>query len=198
MEKVKLEFKVPKTRTVEYNGVEIQVLPYLGLNEQTFLINQYLKDYFDPKGSDPLVPYATYSYLEAEFNLNSYLFQMLTNIDVAEMDNEFFADSKLHDVVCKEVTNYLEFRERLWNVVDEIKEQRNLDKSVGGVIDSLSQKLIGVLDEFKQVDPKQIENLQTSANELYEKVKALKEVEIVTSANPTPAKRGRPKKDLVQ
>lgn len=159
MDKIKLEFKAPKNKTIEYNGVEIQIIPYLDFIQQVGLVNKYVNDYFG-EIENKLVPQSPYNFIEAEYNLKVYVIQTLTNIDVESLSVEIMSDENLFSNIVHNVSNYDEFRYRLDMVVDEIKEEIKLKRSLGQVIDNALEKFSGILEMMNNLSPEDIRGLQ--------------------------------------
>lgn len=165
MNKVKLEFKLPKNKTIEHNGTEIEVMPFMRIAEQIVLINRYLFEYFG-ENKEKVIESVRYNYLEAEFNLKNYIFQSNTNIDYESLENDIYMDCELWEKITSEILNYKEFRKNLDHVVSEVKEQIALDNSLGVVLERLVEKGYGVLEKFSEITPEEIEKLQKSGVEL--------------------------------
>ena len=119
MDKVKLEFKIPENKTSEYQGIQIQVNPFMGVAQQAFLINKYLEMYFT-KTEISLVALSEYDYLGAEFALKDYVFQTSTNLETDTLDNNFYCDPWLWDAITSKIVNYAEFRYTVECIVQEI------------------------------------------------------------------------------
>jgi len=169
MDKVKLEVKAPKNKKIEYNGIEIEVVPVLSMPEQAFLINRYLQEYFT-KSEGSIVQASEYDYFEAEFGLKDYILQANTNIETDGLDSEFYGDIVFWDKLTSEIVNYKDFRNKLDFIVSEIKEQKILNTSVGKVLSDLAVKLSDILDRVGDVSPEEIEKLQKSSAELVDKI----------------------------
>lgn len=167
MDKVKLEFKAPKSKTIEYNGIDIIINPFLEVGAQAVLIEHYLEDYFgEKKEGDILEPYA-----KAEYNLLNYVFQICTNIDTIDLDGNLYDDkTNLVNPILDEIVNYWDFRAILTNVVSRKEEQIRLDNSIGKVLGGLVEKAYDLLDKFGEVKPEEIEKLQKTSLELADKL----------------------------
>jgi len=157
MDKVKLELRIPKVKTVEYNGVEFTVIPFLGMAEQVVLTNRYVVDYFG-KSEKPVVIGNEYNLFEAEFNLKNTLIQMVTNIDTDSMENDLYFDLDLWEAITSEIKNYGGFAVRLDKSVSEIKEQLILNSSIGKVVSEFVEKLYPLLEKISDISPEQIQS----------------------------------------
>jgi len=183
--KVKLELKVPKIKTVEYNGVEFTVVPFLGMAEQVVLTNRYVVDYFR-ESEKPVIIGNEYNSFEAEFNLKNTLFQMVTNLDTDSMVNDLYFDLDLWKAITHEITNYKEFEQRLDKSVSEIKEQFILNSSIGKVVSEFIEKLYPLLEKISDISPEQIKSTLEESKTL---MKDLEENSILTPKSVSVADR---------
>jgi hypothetical protein len=163
--KVTLVFKFPESKTVLYNDVEIKVVPFLSFAQQVFLINAYTETYFSNEEVN-LVEDSAYNFLDAEYGLMNRLFQMSTNVEVEGLDNDIFADSSLLDKITGEISNYKSFRRKLDTVVNEIKEQKVLNNSIGKVVSDLIERAYTILDKLSDLTPEAIEQAKVAGMEL--------------------------------
>ncbi len=169
MAKIKLEFKLPKNKQIEYNGAIIEVTPFLTLSQQLFLTNRYVKEYFFPEDEN-MIEESEYNYLGAEYALMNYIFQVVTNIDAENMDSDIYADFTLWQKIISEITNYNDFRNKLYLIVMEIKEQKVLNNSIGEVLSNLINKAYQTLDKFKDISPEEVNKLKNEGLELLSKL----------------------------
>jgi hypothetical protein len=170
MDKVKLEFKAPETKEVEYNGVNIQVTPYLTSSQQVALINTYISTYFG-ENEEKFIQDSEYSYLEAEFELLNLILQLCTNVDIDSITEDMYTDLTLSGKVYGEIHNYGDFRAKLNYIINEVKQQENLRNSIGKVVSDLVEKAYDVLNKLTDITPEQIEKLQQTGVELAEAMK---------------------------
>ena len=145
MDKVKLELKTPKNKTIEYNNTEIEIVPYINFSTQLYIIDNYVKDYFG-NPEDILIENTKYHYIEAEVRLRNYIIQLNTNIDLKDMDAEIYVDSELWNKITNEIKNYNDFRDTLETIVCDIKQQQTLENSLGKIISDLVNKGYALLD----------------------------------------------------
>jgi hypothetical protein len=157
--KVKLEIKTPENKTFEYNGTSIEIIPYIDFAEQVTLINEYIKDFFGDL-DEIIIPKTKYHIFEAECRLKNYIIQLNTNIDMEEIDNNIYVDDNLWEKITEEIINYWGFRERLEEVVYEIKQQVKLDNSLGKVLSDLKDKAEGFLDQMNKISPEDLKEIQ--------------------------------------
>jgi len=177
MDKVKLELKVPKIKTLEYNGVEFTLVPFLGMAEQVVLTNRYIVDYFGVS-EKPIIIGNEYNLFEAEFNLKNTLLQMVTNIDTSSMENDLYFDLGFWEMITSEIINYGGFEIRLDKSVSEIKEQFILNTSIGKVVSEFVEKLYPLLEKISDISPEQI---QTTLEESKGLIKDLEKNSVLTT-----------------
>lgn len=174
MKKVILDFKFPKNKTIEYNNTEIEITPFIGIGEQVSLINKYISDYFmRVEGKEYLTPTSPYNYIEAELNQKIYILQTCTNIDFDKLDSNIYVDPAFWEKITNEITNYNEFRDMLYEVVNEVKTKELNESSLAGVIQIFTEKLSGVLDNFSKMNPEDINKMVEETSTLFEKISSL-------------------------
>jgi hypothetical protein len=159
MDKVKLEIKTPENKIIEYDGVSIEINPFIDFPEEVLLINEYIKDFFGEL-TEIVIEKTKYHIFEAECRLMYYIIQLNTNIDMSNVDNNIYVDDKLWEMITSEISNYWNFRERLDNVVYEVKEQEKLDNSLGKVLSNILEKAEGFIDQLNNISPEDIKELQ--------------------------------------
>lgn len=189
MDKVTLVFSEPKNRIVKYGESYIEVKPYLGIDEQYALIENYVNSYFRISNQDSHLTSTRYDYLAAEYNLRHSIVDLLTNIDIYSVSTNMYDNSGydpmkdgLWDVVVKEIGNYKEFYSRLNKVVDDYKQELTNENAVGSVIKSLSDKAVSLLEGFSKFTPDDIERAKDAGLSL------LREIE-KSPLKPTRSKR---------
>lgn len=170
MDKVKLEFKAPRSKTIEYNGVEIVVDTFLTTPKQIFLIDNYLEDYF--AGYEEVSEDVKHPYLKAEYSMINYIMQLNTNIDYENIDINLYSDEQFWFTITSEITNYYNFREKLNTIVEEKKRRILVENSIGKVALELVDKAYGLLENFSEITPEEIEKLQKIGLELADKMES--------------------------
>lgn len=171
MDKIKIEFKASKNKVIEYNGKEIEINPMLNAATQAGLIMRYLDDMFFAEG-DRLIKQPEYRFFDAELSQMIYILQSQTNIDIEAIDTSLCFDSELWRSIIKEVSNYKDFRDRLFLIADDMRAQLDRKLSAGAVIASFSDKISGVVDQLSSITPESITALQEAGKELIEKLEA--------------------------
>jgi hypothetical protein len=169
MDKVKLELKTPKNKTIEYNNTEIEIVPYINFSTQLYIIDNYVKDYFG-NPEDILIENTKYHYIEAEVRLRNYIIQLNTNIDLKDMDAEIYVDSELWNKITNEIKNYNDFRDTLETIVCDIKQQQTLENSLGKIISDLVNKGYALLDKLADLNPEEIKKAGDKSLELIKRL----------------------------
>ena len=170
MDKITLEFKVPSEEALIHNGVEFKVTPYLDVTAQAGLINRYLSDYFT-KFEKSLSPGLEYNYLEAEFNLRSFILQSCTNLDTDTVGMDLYVDDRFWNKVFSSIQNYAGFRERLDKSVKMAEEQAERSLSAGVVLSEIMGKAMEILNKISNITPEEIAKIQASSEGLLDKLK---------------------------
>ena len=172
MEKIKLEHKTPKNKTIEYNDTPIEIIPFLALDKQLFLITNYVNEYFDLSGDvEKLIKDAKYNLFTAEYNHNMYLIQLNTNIDLENTEKIIYETSPLIEKIKTNISNYDVFRFKLDRIVADIKEQYILEKSIGSIVDKLSNEILEILKKFSEYTPESLEKAKNAGMEMIEELK---------------------------
>ena len=167
--KVKLEFVAPKVINVVYKNAEVEITPFLTTAQQIYLINEYVKIYFEKKNFE-FIENSEYSYLNAEYTLINYILQLITNIDAENLDNNFYSDPEFVSTITGQIKNYNDFRNKLNFIINEIKQQNILNNSVGTVLSDLVEKAYSILDKISDISPEEIEKAKESGLELLKKL----------------------------
>ena len=170
MEKVKIDFQIPEKKTVKYKGLDIEITPFLTVGQQIYLINNYVNDFYNELGQN-FVEMDEYNYLKAEFNMFSYLVQLLTNID-PQMPNDVYGDTEFISIFEDNIENYSLFRHRLNKALNNIATQKRINNAVGPVISNLVEKGYDILEGFSDISPEEIEKLQEKGSDMLKQLEA--------------------------
>ena len=180
MEKIVVNFSKQEKSTFDFDGQTIEVAPYIPGSLQAFLIEQYVKEYFYSSTDQKILPDLLRNYLGAELHLKLTVLDRLTNIQISNANDPDYTDFicvALWNLVTSEIKNYWEFEESLSCVVDEIKEEINLEKSVGGVIGGVASKINELLEKLNSISPEEMKGMAETAS------KTLKELETSKAAS---------------
>lgn len=196
MEKVSLAVKAYKNKTIEYNGVEFEISPFLTLAEQAFLIERYLEEYFSEL-QENVVANGVFRVLDAEIGLMNAIFQMKTNVDPESLLNDVYADSVLLNLIAGEIVNYESFRRLLDKFVEDKVRERELETSVGHAFNTLFEKGMDLLQGFSALKPEEIEKARETGLELIKELEknSLLNPDFSEGKKPTKRGRGRPRKN---
>lgn len=152
MEKIVMTFETPKNKEVLINGTKVEVKPYLSISEQIEIADDYVSAYFYSDEEHKYISSTEWNSFGAEYILKIAILDKLTNIDVDQFDLDGFNFTDIFDNIISHVFNYYSFRESLYEIVESIKEQKRLEKSLGKTIDSLAMKAEEFFINMKNVD----------------------------------------------
>lgn len=152
MEKIVMTFETPKNKEVLINGTKVEVKPYLSISEQIEIADDYVSAYFYSDEEHKYISSTEWNSFGAEYILKIAILDKLTNIDVDQFDLDGFNFTDIFDNIISHVFNYCSFRESLYEIVESIKEQKRLEKSLGKTIDSLAMKAEEFFINMKNVD----------------------------------------------
>lgn len=169
MDKIKLELGVPENKIIEYNGTKIELVPFLDFEKQIVLIKNYIQDYFGNL-QEILIENTRYHYLEAECRLMNYIIQLNTNIDIESTLNWVYSDQILWFLITDGIDNWKQFRNRLDNIVEDIKREEDLKNSIGTVLGSLLENLNDTLNKFSEITPDDVNDMQKGVMETIERL----------------------------
>ncbi len=168
MDKKALKFDENRVESFLYGENSIQVKNYLSLAEMGVLVMQYLNELFDPEEEKNL----NYKYMNAEYTLYLNVIDLCTSIKLFEDDgitplftiDTFISNPILWKEIKSRIKNYDDFYDKLQSIVEERKEQRRLDVSIGKIINNGYTKLMEFLSGL---------NGEAMSDESIEKVKGL-------------------------
>ena len=180
MEKKILEFGETEKNIVQFDGQDIEVTPFISGSLEAFLIDQYVQDYFYSNTDQKILPALSRNYLGAELHMKLTILDRLTNIQISNANDSDYTDkvcTELWELVIDKIKNYWEFEESLSSVLGEIKKELELEKSVGGVIAGVANKINELLDKLKDISPDEMKQMTIEAS------KVLKELEVSPAAS---------------
>jgi hypothetical protein len=128
----------------DFGNNEILINPYISLKNKMELFRIYLDSFFDKE--------IYISYLEAEYSLIFAIVDLCTDINIEGLKIDTVVNSGLWAFVKKNIENYDEFRFELHSVVQYMRENEIARKSVGGVIDNASIKILDFLEKISSLD----------------------------------------------
>ena len=165
MKKIKVKFPEKGNVSVDFNEKKISVSTWITAPVQSMLISQYLKNYFSPEANS--VPLCKYDFVDAENELKVAIIGALTNVDLSgDVDLVGMIASGLFEDVIVMVSNYDEFKENLYQCVDIVEREKELEKSVGGVLGGVAIKINGLLDKLSSISPEEMKELVSQSQGL--------------------------------
>lgn len=149
------------------NKIDVLVQPYITPVNQSLFIHSYVEDLFkDEKFAD--------NYLVAEWSLMLAILDKMTDIPVTETENNVdlsaVIGSGLWEEIKDHIYNYVDFRNDLNMVVENIKWQKSLESAVGTVVKNLSDKAFLFLDKMSNMDLSET-GIKTLVSELQKNTK---------------------------
>lgn len=180
MEKKIIEFGETEKSIVQFDGQDIEITPFISGSLEAFLIDQYIQDYFYSNEDKKILPSLSRNYLGAELHLKLTILDRLTNIQISNANDPNYGDkvcTELWGLVVNEIKNFWDFEESLSSVLDEIKKEIELEKSVGGVIGGVAAKINELLDKLKDISPDEMKQMTGEAS------RVLKELETSPAAS---------------
>lgn len=164
MDKIKIQVKEPKYAAIDFGGQEILVKTRMHTYEMGELISNYLEIYLE-KDWDALL---------ANLFLKKEIISRYTNIDVdlsiEELTNLVsFTDIYFH--VKSRIENFAEFEKELQSRIFDAKQKLELENSIGKLVSNIGEKIVGILDNFSNITPEQLESLKKTANEMMAEIK---------------------------
>ena len=139
------------------------IAPYISDFNQRTLIGIYLQDLF-ADGED-----IRFNYINAENSLLLASLEILTNIKLTEGEdenakplfnlNDVFANMDTVNEWLRSISNYADFKERLYETIEMVKEERRLSKSLGSTIDGLQERVMSLLQAFEDLDPEKLSEM---------------------------------------
>ena len=180
MEKKILEFGETEKNIVQFDGQDIEVTPFISGSLEAFLIDQYVQDYFYSNTDQKILPALSRNYLGAELHMKLTILDRLTNIQISNANDSDYTDkvcTELWGLVVNEIKNFWDFEESLSSILDEIRKEKELEMSVGGVIAGVASKINELLDKLKDISPDEMKQMTIEAS------KVLKELEVSPAAS---------------
>lgn len=163
LNKQEVIFKEPEYQEIKFGNLLIKVKSFLSLTDQLSLTTVYLEEYFS-KEEDRI--------LKSEYKVFLGVIDFCTDINIEKLFiDDIFKNYKLWEEIKSKIKNYGDFRALLARTVDEIKETKRLEKSLGNVLESLFEKMQSVLNT--EISPESIEKIQELLKDI-DKSKILK------------------------
>jgi hypothetical protein len=180
--KLNIVLKEQEPVKAKFEGETILVYPHFKLTDKIFYTDVYLIALFNESEID----WAT-RYFSAEYTLCGEIIKRQTNIDADKLNAEFIKQG-LWGAIVQCLPNYDDFRKDLEKVVEWVKFQKQQEKSLGSVIESLVDRLEGIAGQISGMDTGQLVKITEELQKLNNAVPG------VLSADSVAKKVGRPKK----
>jgi hypothetical protein len=171
-DKIKLNIDPPEIKVLKFNQVRITVRPYLTLEHKIELIQEYIDILFGNAITEMNPSEIGQKYIIAEYALVNHIVDILTNIEITDLDNDALFYGELWDQIKANILNYDIFRKDLDKAIEYYLTYEKVDKSVGNVLDSLFRKVLESLSKFSNVD---VESYRETAGELTTQLNKLNE-----------------------
>lgn len=147
--KKEIEFKSVDAVEVTFGNEKIKVKPYLSMTDQVTILTVYLEEYFSN---------ANTGIINSEFKLIMGVLDYCTDINVDKLSlNDIMANYKLWKEINSKIVNYGDFRAWIAKTIDEIREQKRLEKSLGNVV----EKILEFISNLKDVSPEMLEQVKS-------------------------------------
>lgn len=170
MEKKKFEFVSDENfDTIVYQGNKITVTKQLSYSHRVALTDRFVTDYFFSSTDTNPISTSKYDLFGAELSLIIATLDFATNIDVRnkEFNFEDFMVTGLWEEIKKCIVNWNDFRSDLDRVVQDIKEQMTLEKSLGYVIEETIDKISFLIQQVSEkVTNEDVDKLREVAKEI--------------------------------
>jgi len=171
MEKVEMILS-SKTVQIEYAGKVIEVNPIIGVAVASFLRNVYIT-YIFKNGKEEEWDEALAEFLfrkEILANQTNINFEKFTGGDsVSQVD--LLVWGKLYEQVSSAILNYEIVHNTALLAVEHEIEKYKIELSTGKSISGLMEYVSGMMNEFKNLKPEDIEKMKTEATGLIEQMK---------------------------
>ena len=171
MEKIEIQLKQPKNKTIEYNGYEIQVSPIITAGEQMGLIASYITSLLSEKvyGDDKNVD--AHGYFNRELGQMMYIINSHTNISLNPEDAGTFFDSEVWESIKQSIINYEEFRDRQDLILGETLEKIERETSISNLVSSLFEKYAPIVEKLLEINPEELKKLQEDNEKLFKELR---------------------------
>ncbi|MDD4877197.1 MAG: hypothetical protein PHQ86_08755 [Dehalococcoidales bacterium] len=187
MDKIKIELNELPLIAKIYNGMTLNIYPYISIENKLQIIETYLDALFAENN-------VSQNYVTAEYSLMLSIVDLCTNIEIGDADIiQKLIFTGLWDEIRSSIKNYSEFRQELNDVV----KMKYNEMSILSNLNILISKISGVVDNISKLDLSEngIKQLTESYQELTKNVGNLQntfgEGDYVEKRG-----RGRPKKDV--
>jgi hypothetical protein len=171
MDKIKVKVSKRSNVQVSFFGVEVLVNPMITIPEQRSIQKTALTSMFTMFSGDMLEKWDEYIF---EFSMRYAILNLKTNIDFSEMEDDELNEilwGEFYEKVSSVIINYDEVVDAIYYSLDNEIRRYEVGNSLSGVLNSLVEKVLPLIERFKNISPEELEKLKTEANEMIEKIK---------------------------
>lgn len=162
MEKIKIELDKIDYIAFKFKDKEIFLKPYISVLDKVTITMEYLSILFDNEDTN-----ISGKYFIAEYALILQIIDILSNVDVSDVDADSVIYSGLWDEIKKRISNYESFKYDLNRVILFYQNEKNLEISVGAVLERFANKAIESIEKLSTLDSKELkETSETFVNAL--------------------------------
>jgi len=190
IEKKSIFLSFPDSEVLKFNNIKIILRPYLTINEKSSIIKEYIDILFDPD-NDNIID----KYLCAENTLILHIMDVCTNLKIDEnIGVDLIIESGLWNNVRERIAKYGIFRNDLEKIIDFVREQNVINKSVGNILDKFAIKVMDILNQIPDLDTNSVKEAAEKFTMELEKLNQTVPG-ITKTVVKAPLKRGRKKKE---
>lgn len=150
MEKITIDLKEIEFQAFQFNGIDILIKPYLGMLDKIGIAMEYLSLLFEEDSE------VTTKYYISEYALILQIVDIVTNIDVTDIQTDLLIYSGLWDEIKKKIVNYESFRYDLNRLILFYQNEKNAEISIGAVVERLGNKFAESMKDISQADIKEL------------------------------------------
>ena len=158
--------------TVKYGNFDILINPFLTYSQRITLVEKYLETYFNPDENFHYIQDLKFDRFNAEMELILRTLDMKTNIELEDFDFDAFMASGMWSEIKARIINFNTLLDDIEIAVEEVKEQKRLDKALGSVLEQIFLDVSMFVSELREG----VENLDADKLEKVSK-DILKEIE---------------------
>lgn len=163
-EKLNIEFVPVKNVKFEFQEQYILLTPYFSLKDKIIFISDYVNYLFADGDEDIAI-----KYLVAEQSLMLDIIDKYTNVKVDDVNFDSLIASGLWNQIKSKFVDYEEFRKDLQTAIDMKKFEKKLEKSIGAIVETISDKIAIALQKVSEMDVDSLrETTQDFSNKLEE------------------------------
>lgn len=149
MEKIQINFSSDELSKFYFNGMEIQVIKNIPLQNKIAMVQWYL----DAVLQEDIEPSKI---MEVEMAIVLAIVDVCTNVlvnsDSYLIDVDNIINSGLWKLIREKIENYEEFREELKNILKISQENYYYKKSISNTFDRISKKIEELIDNVSKMD----------------------------------------------